>query len=249
MTTLDNGEASSLRDLLALKGGSGLSVRITYDRSDDATLAGPPPTPTPRSDYGNQNALGPAPSTSVALIILYSITGVITALFLLIIITGAIRAHRHPDRYGPRATARFGRPRQSRAKGLARAVLDTLPIVRFGGAREEPAKPEAELQESGTRASDTEEEERTLGQAPIASDTPMAVGIPSPSITPASAAGDEGSAASDEGGLQPEQIQCPVCIEDFEQGQDLRVLPCGHIFHPDCIDPWLLNVAGSCPLW
>merc|ERR1712059_232641 len=77
--------------------------------------------------------------TAVAMIILYSITGVITALFLIIIITGAIRAHRHPERYGPRNV--LGRPRQSRAKGLARAMLDTIPIVKFGEKEEDRAKP------------------------------------------------------------------------------------------------------------
>ena len=64
------------------------------------------------------------------MIILYSITGIITALFLGIIITGAVRAHRHPERYGPRRVA--GRIRQSRARGIARAMLETIPIVKFG---------------------------------------------------------------------------------------------------------------------
>jgi hypothetical protein len=26
-------------------------------------------------------------------------------------------------------------------------------------------------------------------------------------------------------------------------------LPCKHQFHPACIDPWLINVSGTCPLW
>jgi hypothetical protein len=41
---------------------------------------------------------------------------------------------------------------------------------------------------------------------------------------------------------------CSICTEDFELGQDQRVLPCDHRFHPECIDPWLLNVSGTCPL-
>ncbi|KAF8246251.1 hypothetical protein K440DRAFT_662194 [Wilcoxina mikolae CBS 423.85] len=190
---------------------------------------------------------GPAPSTSVALIILYSVTGIITALFLLIIVTGAVRAHRHPERYGPRAIARFGRPRQSRAKGLARAVLDTIPIVRFG-ASPEPAvvvvkKPaDVEMQDRGTTPDP---------------ETEMVVKeIPGATVPPATDAGDHSGseeqttttpAATTTEGLSS-QNQCPVCMEDFEQGQEVRVLPCQHNFHPDCIDPWLLNVSGSCPL-
>ena len=54
---------------------------------------------------------GRSPTTAVAMIILYSITGIITALFLCIIVVGAIRAHRHPERYGPRNM--LGRPRVS----------------------------------------------------------------------------------------------------------------------------------------
>ncbi|ORX38610.1 hypothetical protein BD324DRAFT_621574 [Kockovaella imperatae] len=44
--------------------------------------------------------------------------------------------------------------------------------------------------------------------------------------------------------------QCPICLVDFEEGDDLRVLPCEaeHVYHQGCIDPWLLLVSASCPL-
>jgi len=43
---------------------------------------------------------------------------------------------------------------------------------------------------------------------------------------------------------------CPICVQDFEEGDDLRILPCDgrHRFHRDCIDPWLLGVSSLCPL-
>ncbi|EEB90403.1 hypothetical protein MPER_11397 [Moniliophthora perniciosa FA553] len=43
---------------------------------------------------------------------------------------------------------------------------------------------------------------------------------------------------------------CPICIVDFEEGDDIRILPCEgqHRFHQQCVDPWLLELSSSCPL-
>jgi hypothetical protein len=43
---------------------------------------------------------------------------------------------------------------------------------------------------------------------------------------------------------------CPICIVDFEEGDDIRVLPCDgkHCFHQRCVDPWLLKLSSSCPI-
>merc|ERR1711871_1069803 len=40
---------------------------------------------------------------------------------------------------------------------------------------------------------------------------------------------------------------CGVCLVDFEGGEEVRTLPCGHLFHRECIDHWLLNCSISCP--
>ncbi|KAG0501477.1 hypothetical protein HPP92_001549 [Vanilla planifolia] len=40
---------------------------------------------------------------------------------------------------------------------------------------------------------------------------------------------------------------CAVCLQDFSRGERARKLPsCGHFFHLNCIDRWLLR-HGSCP--
>ncbi|OWZ22064.1 BRCA1-associated protein [Phytophthora megakarya] len=41
---------------------------------------------------------------------------------------------------------------------------------------------------------------------------------------------------------------CPICLDDFEDGADVKVLPCQHFFHVDCINPWLEGRSGRCPL-
>ncbi|KAL0357575.1 UNVERIFIED_CONTAM: E3 ubiquitin-protein ligase SIS3 [Sesamum calycinum] len=40
--------------------------------------------------------------------------------------------------------------------------------------------------------------------------------------------------------------ECPICLEEFYVGNEVRGLPCAHNFHVECIDKWLrLNV--KCP--
>ena len=41
---------------------------------------------------------------------------------------------------------------------------------------------------------------------------------------------------------------CVICIDPFEDGQELRTLPCHHEYHVKCIDPWLLQKHAVCPL-
>jgi hypothetical protein len=41
---------------------------------------------------------------------------------------------------------------------------------------------------------------------------------------------------------------CGVCLVEFDQGVELRVLPCGHQFHRECIDHWLTQSSTLCPV-
>ena len=41
---------------------------------------------------------------------------------------------------------------------------------------------------------------------------------------------------------------CAICVEDFQNGERVKELPCKHIFHPICVDEWLNNHSSLCPL-
>lgn len=40
---------------------------------------------------------------------------------------------------------------------------------------------------------------------------------------------------------------CAVCLNNFANGELLRILPCGHELHRECVDPWLQS-HHTCPL-
>lgn len=46
-----------------------------------------------------------------------------------------------------------------------------------------------------------------------------------------------------------ESVSCSVCTEEFAENDTVRILPCGHIYHRRCIDPWFLDFGSTCPLW
>ncbi|XP_035194452.1 E3 ubiquitin-protein ligase RNF130 isoform X3 [Oxyura jamaicensis] len=45
----------------------------------------------------------------------------------------------------------------------------------------------------------------------------------------------------------PDFDHCAVCIESYKQNDVVRILPCKHVFHKACVDPWL-NEHCTCPM-
>jgi hypothetical protein len=189
----------------------------------------------------------------------------------------AIRAIRHPERYGPRSAGRHGTGEapQSRARGLTRAILSTFPIVKFGGSPQgdssgprkdvedavanvrmndmtPPAANEAPTAERRTSSSSARSVPVVPASVPDVS--PVASGStvspPTASPQPRIKTQDQNSGSSDVFPAAIGKETCPICIVDFEDGDDLRQLPCEghHRFHQECVDPWLLELSSSCPI-
>lgn len=47
--------------------------------------------------------------------------------------------------------------------------------------------------------------------------------------------------------LSEEDAECCICLSAYEDGVELRELPCGHHFHCTCVDKWLY-INATCPL-
>ena len=41
--------------------------------------------------------------------------------------------------------------------------------------------------------------------------------------------------------------ECSICLTEVNEGQDTILLPCGHMFHDECVTKWL-KIHNTCPL-
>eukprot|EP00455_Lapot_gusevi_P039462 TRINITY_DN4425_c0_g1_i3.p1 TRINITY_DN4425_c0_g1~~TRINITY_DN4425_c0_g1_i3.p1 ORF type:complete len:272 (-),score=12.41 TRINITY_DN4425_c0_g1_i3:221-1036(-) len=48
-------------------------------------------------------------------------------------------------------------------------------------------------------------------------------------------------------GSAEEDNTCVICSEEYQPDEELRVLPCRHVFHAQCIENWVLGFRPTCP--
>ncbi|XP_062021092.1 uncharacterized protein LOC133737574 [Rosa rugosa] len=56
-----------------------------------------------------------------------------------------------------------------------------------------------------------------------------------------------GTPVQDSGIGRNEGKRCTICLEDFEPKEEVMLTPCNHMFHEECIVPWVKS-NGRCPV-
>jgi hypothetical protein len=129
---------------------------------------------------------------------------------------------------------------------VPRSVIEKMPLFVYTCKEDETAREATALSHEGPASS------QEIGTK----DSPQAPGTNSRSVNPSETShglsdkeeSPNSSIAAHEY-MQHSQPTCPICLEDFESGSTtIRELPCGHIFHPDCIDSFLTNNSSLCPM-
>jgi hypothetical protein len=138
-------------------------------------------------------------------------------------------------------------------------ILDKMPTYSYrpftepakSTSQDQPLSPESKEQLGLNKEAYLDESEAESSVAP-AQVTPK--GQPN-NITPTTAT----VAIADNPASQPKdrsteplpfsQPTCPICLDDFiPNTTTVRELPCRHIFHPECVDTFLLNNSSLCPM-
>jgi RING-like zinc finger len=42
---------------------------------------------------------------------------------------------------------------------------------------------------------------------------------------------------------------CCICVQPILEGENVRMLPCDHLYHGKRVDNWLTTYSDTCPLW
>ena len=134
--------------------------------------------------------------------------------------------------------------------------MSDTPREPASNAEIEQSQSQSQLQSTATGGIDAEAggiEEVPQNEHDELADVPPARPRAGPSALAVASSSRSASASAQDDDPLPESIgreTCPICIVDFEDGDDVRVLPCEgkHVFHQACVDPWLLELSSSCPI-
>jgi hypothetical protein len=125
-------------------------------------------------------------------------------------------------------------------------AIDSLPVFVYGSERKSSSPismRKRSLHNTIVERHDSTDSSSMIKDIPASQDD-MAAKAPNPSN-----AEDDANSAPPRGYLPNSQPTCAICLDDFEpRTTPIKELPCGHIFHPECIDTFLGNNSSLCPM-
>jgi len=146
-------------------------------------------------------------------------------ILIILLVSCWVRSRRPRQFHGPPAIIYTRVAREQREKGISKLIVDSIPLVRYSTV----------VRITKVDEGVDEEANIALGQK---ANAPADKTLSSMS-----------QLKSSDGQVHRFLDTCPVCVEVFLPSDEVRILPCGHIYHDHCIDPWLLRIAGTCPIW
>jgi hypothetical protein len=119
------------------------------------------------------------------------------------------------------------------SKGLEKSVVESLPVVHFKDLKN------LEMEKKNKQRNKKNKNKNFLSSDPLEA---LEMGLHDHGEEYGGGDDDD----DDDDGQQ--HRECAVCLSDFEEEDDLRLLPgCKHVFHKDCIDVWFQS-HSTCPL-
>ncbi|KAK3382567.1 hypothetical protein B0T24DRAFT_17800 [Lasiosphaeria ovina] len=195
------------------------------------------------SESTKPNLSSGPPATSIVLSITLSI--------LMLASMCVARRSRSPLPISESAHARaMGAAGRSRARS---EVLEAIPVVKYGRGTPPPTGNQG-LRKASSLTSGPRDRSASLLRAVNPTRRPRLLALRAPrqwylgrkTWARSLCCKANASVPDAEEGLAVES--CAICTEDFTHGTDVRRLPCTHLFHPACIDPWFLDFSATCPL-
>lgn len=101
--------------------------------------------------------------------------------------------------------------------------------------------PQSQLQTTTTAGSSSSSNESS-------SSSGRQMTLPQSGSSSGTASGSSNILDEDEIDTDEDDGLCAICLEEFEEGQEVRPLACRHLYHRSCIDPWLQSSSNCCPL-
>ncbi|CAN0456747.1 unnamed protein product, partial [Ectocarpus sp. 12 AP-2014] len=134
-----------------------------------------------------------------------------------------------------------------RSRKLKKSIF-TLPVYVYSSSTRERAKAarKARPQLQGEKLWVTKRHTSPLDSSQGIEDVGSARSSSSSPSTPVAPSSTR-SRSSSEDSDSAYPITCTICLAAYQEEEVIKVLPCGHDFHSDCLDPWL-EVKAECPL-